>query len=86
MPKARCAHSAANYGRQLFVYGGRDDAAWSDPSDCVMRELALFNTVDEKWEAVKIQGKHVPGKRFGACALATDIGFLIFGGMKLESY
>ena len=51
-----------------------------------MKNLALFNTVDQKWEAVKLNGKHVPGKRFGACALATDIGFLIFGGMKLESY
>ena len=51
-----------------------------------MKELAMFNTVDAKWEEIKLNGRQVPGKRFGANALATEMGFLIFGGMKLENY
>ncbi len=76
-PSPRFYHSSAWTGSELIVWGGQDQATLGH-----FQSGGRYNPLTDRWEPTTLA--NAPAARFGASAVWTGQGVLLFGGYDLR--
>ena len=84
-PVARYGHSMVHLRRNLFVFGGRNDAIYATTSTICLNDLNVYNIERNRWEPIAMFGK-IPCSRMGLAMSTYESKIILFGGIKLDGF